>query len=94
VNILERASELHWQACECYRDGHGVCGVAYPFGRPDGMPEHKWRVSPDVMQALVDASPPPQPAPKTAEAAPRLLFGWSIVVDQSAPSGTLELRTG
>jgi hypothetical protein len=95
-SVLQRAYELHVRACEPYDDGVRIRGVAYPFGRPDGMSEHEWRVSPDVMQALVDASPPPQPAPnpKTAEAAARLLFGWRIVVDESAPSGTLELRTG
>jgi hypothetical protein len=92
-DILERAYEAHLRACEPYDDGFRVPGLAYPFGRPDGMPEHEWRVSSDVMQALTEAAPPPKPAPnpKTADDITRLLFGWPIVVDESAPNGTLEL---
>jgi hypothetical protein len=69
-----------------------IPGVGYPFGNPDGMPPHRWRVSWDVMQALTEAAPPPAiPNPKTSEGFVKLLFGWPIEVDRGAPAGTLKL---
>jgi hypothetical protein len=68
--------------------------IARPFGRPDAMPEHRWRVSWDVMQALTEAAPPPYPAPNPKDSAGtvRLLFGWPVEVDKAAPAGTLLLE--
>lgn len=102
MSILDVAWIAHEQKCSHWRglpldgdppipDGHP--GIAAPFGRPIAMPAHRWRVSWDVMQALTEAGPPPYPVPnpKTADGAEKVLFGWPISVDRSAPLGTLIL---
>lgn len=98
--ILDIARTVHEQKCDHWRGlplsehvPDGDPRIAQPFGRPLAMPEHHWRVSPDVMQALTEAGPPPQPIPnpKTADGPTKLLFGWPIDVDRAAPPGTLLL---
>lgn len=90
--ILEQARAMHMAACEPYR-GSRIRGVAYPFGIPDGMPPHVWRVSWDIMQALYNASPPPVgPNPKSGDDGTTRLFGWPVIRDKALPNGTMRLE--
>ena len=100
MNAVLAAWIEHENACHRWRGvplseflSDGDHRLARPFGRPVAMPPHRWRVSRDVMQALTDASPPPDPMPhpKTSDGATTLLFGWPIDVDREAPEGTLIL---
>jgi len=100
MSIIAFAQIAHEQECQHWRGiplnefvADGDPRIAQPFGRPVAMPEHHWRVSWDVMQALTEAAPPPLPMdnPKTADGATKLLFGWTIEVDRDAPAGTLSL---
>jgi len=100
MSILDLAAMIHTAKCDQWRGiplnedvPDGDPRIAQPFGRPVAMPEHHWRVSRDVMQALTEAAPPPYRIvnPKTAEGVTKLLFGWPIEVDPDATSGTLWL---
>jgi hypothetical protein len=100
MSIIDLAYIAHEQKCDHWRGiplsefvPDGDPRIARPFGRPFAMPEHHWRVSWDVMQALTEAAPPPFPVdnPKTADDVTKLLFGWPIEVDREAPAGTLLL---
>jgi hypothetical protein len=90
--LFEKAWAIHVAACRPY-DAPRLRGVAYPFGTPDGMPPHQCRVSWDVMQALTEAAPPPDPVPnpKSSAGIEKRLFGWPVVVDASAAAGTMVL---
>jgi hypothetical protein len=99
--IFELAWRIHDHACDLWPGlptnpfvAPDDPRIARPFGRPDAMPEHRWRVSRDVMQALTEASPPPSPAPnpKTSAGITKLLFGWPVDVDKATPPGTLLLE--
>lgn len=99
-DIIVSAWRVHEQACARWRGmplsdeiSDDDPRIAHPFGRPVAMPEHRWRVSRDVMQALTDASPPPVPMlnPKTSDGEVKLLFGWPVEVDRAAPPGYLTL---
>lgn len=91
MSVLDAAYIVHVRTCEPWASPR-IRGVAYPFGVPDGMPPHRWRVSWDVMQALTEASPPSTgDNPKTSEGAEKLLFGWPIDVDRDAVPSTLAL---
>lgn len=92
TSVMAIAAFMHERKCDLWR-GPKHPGLARPFGRPEYMPPHHWRVSWDVMQALTEASPPPDPLdnPKTSEGATKLLFGWPVLVDQDAQAGTLSL---
>lgn len=99
--ILDSAYRIHVHTCDKWRglpvdprlELH-LSRLAQPFGRPVGMPEHRWRVSWDVMQALYEAAPPPKPVPnpKTSEGPMPMLFGWPVDRDDAAPVGTLLLE--
>ena len=90
--ILFLAGEIHRTACEPYRVPVDP-RLAHPFGTPEDMPPHRWRVSRDVLQALYNASPPPVgPNPKNGDDGTRRLFGWAIDVDASAQPGTMVLE--
>jgi hypothetical protein len=92
VSVLDIAWMAHEAKCANW-PGPRRRGIAYPFGTPENMPPHRWRVSWDVMQALTEAAPPPiGDNPKTSDGAVKLLFGWPIDVDRKAPPGTLTLR--
>lgn len=96
-DILQRAYEVHARACMKYPlRWPWMKGVARPFGTPDTMPPHRWRVSRDVMLSLVAAIPPYMvsdiaPNPKSSHGLERRLFGWPIDIDSDAPNGTIEL---
>lgn len=91
--IYATAYEQHKAACDRYDNWYRHPMLAYPFGRPEGMPGHHWVVSWDVMQSLTEAAPLPAPIPnpKTSVGLTKLLFGWPLRVDRDAPPGTLRL---
>jgi hypothetical protein len=100
MNIMDLAYVIHERKCDLWRGLplsadilDGDPRIAQPFGRPLAMPEHHWRVSWDVMQALHNASPPPHPVPnpKTSHGATKVLLGWPVEVDRDAPPGTMLL---
>ena len=89
--ILDLAYQRHVAACEPYRVWLDP-RLAHPFGTPPDMPPHRWRVSPDVFQALAYAAPPTVgPNPKNGDDGTCRLFGWPVDVDESAPPGTMVL---
>lgn len=101
MNVIDAAYIIHVQTCEPWRGvalsewvADGDPRIAAPFGRPLAMPDHRWIVSWDVMQALTDAAPPPIPVPnpKTAHGFTKMLFGWPVSVLRDAPPGTMLLE--
>ncbi|HEV8545007.1 MAG TPA: hypothetical protein VGQ64_01830 [Candidatus Limnocylindrales bacterium] len=82
----------HVKACLGYGP---ICDprLAHPFGVPEDMPPHVWRVSSDVMQALTEAGPPPYPIPnpKSGDDGVKRLFGWEVVTDAALPAGSMAL---
>ena len=90
--MIEVAWSMHVEACRPYklpRSPH----LAEPFGTPIGMPDHRWRVSTDVLQALYEASPPPiGPNPKSGDDGTTRLFGWVVERDAALPTGTMLLE--
>jgi hypothetical protein len=58
------------------------------------MPPHEWRVSPDVYQALYEASPLPYPIPnpKSGRDGKTRLFGWLVNRDPELPVGSMLLE--
>lgn len=85
------ARSIHKAACEPF-DGPYDRRLARPFGTPEDMPPHVWVVSPDVLQALYNESPPPVgPNPKNGDDGNRRLFGWLVIADKSLPPGSIRL---
>lgn len=91
--MFERAYELRARALLGY-DAPPRDGLAHPFGTPDDAPEHRWRVSPDVYQALYNEMPPawPIPNPKSGDDGTTRLFGWLVVKDRSLPPNSMLLE--
>ena len=86
------AQAIHVEACRPYRLPRSP-HLAYPFGTPVGMPEYRWRVSTDMLQALYNASPPPVGSnPKSDDDGMTRLFGWVVERDAALPRGTLLLE--
>lgn len=93
--VVDRAYRLLAEACLSPSALPRRRGLAYPFGVPDGVPEHEWLVSGDVMQALYNAAPPAYrmiPNPKSGDDGTTRLFGWRVIRDSALPSGTMLLR--
>lgn len=89
--MMEIARSIHEAACKPF-DAPYDGRLARPFGTPEDMPPHIWVVSPDVLQALYNESPPPvAPNPKNGDDGTRRLFGWPVVDDKSVPAGTIRL---
>lgn len=86
------AEAMHEAACKPFDSWPRDRRLARPFGVPEGMPEHRWLVSGDVLQALYNAAPPPHgPNPKNGDDGTRRLFGWPVDVDATLAPGTMRL---
>lgn len=91
--IFERAHQI-LRTAQAAWPGPFDPRLARPFGNPPEMPAYRWHVSPDVMQALWNAMPPPHgvPKPKGSAGATPLLFGWPVEKDASLPPDSMYLR--
>lgn len=97
--VIDRAYVLHATACKRYgfpgeRRLAATLMLAMPFGKPEDMPPHEWRVSPDVYQALYAAMPPPYPMAnwKSGDDGTTRLFGWVCSPDPTLPADTMRLE--
>lgn len=61
LGVLDRAWTIYNETRSQYRHHPPAYvqddkALARPFGRPSDMPEHQWRLSPDVWESLVAAT--------------------------------------